>query len=86
MKLADKFGVLKAQIDELETKLKKQKKHFIKLSGGDGVFLGDLFNVTVVTAPRGSLDADKVRRYLTAKQIAKCTNRKSVTTVTARAR
>jgi hypothetical protein len=86
MKLADKFGLTKAVIDHLEIKLGKQKKHFIKLCDGDGTFLGELYNVTVVTAPRGSLDPDKVRKYLTPKQIAKCTHKKSVTTVTARAR
>ena len=81
----DAFGVLCAQIAELETQKKTLREALIGALG-DGAFEGDHYRITISTADRETLDMKAVRAKLSRQFIAANTTVTEVTTVKATAR
>ena len=75
----DEIGVLKAAIAPLEAKLKAAQAK-LKASG-DGRYEGLLYDATVFTSERSSLDLDAVREKLSVQFLTAHTRTSEVVTV-----
>lgn len=78
-KLIDDYGLLCAQIADLELKKKALNKQIVEL--GVGAHEGDFFRVTVTKSTRCTLDMDAVREKLSRQFIQANTKETEVTTV-----
>lgn len=83
--LIDKFGLLSAQIAELELRKKEVRDALIK-NLGEGAHEGELFRVSISTSERSTLDMAAVRAKLTPQFIKAHTTVSDVTVVKATAR
>ena len=79
LSLADRFAILKQEIDAL-TKEFDAVKAEIKATGLE-VIEGDYTTVTVSLSERASLDTKAVKELLTAEQVAACTKVTLITTL-----
>lgn len=77
--LIDDYGLLKAQIAELELKADALRAQIVSL--GDGNYEGDFYRVTVSTSERSTLDMKAARAKLSRQFIAANTTTKTTTTV-----
>jgi hypothetical protein len=77
--LIDDFGLLKAQIADLETKAKALHGQIASL--GDGAYEGTFYRVTVSESERSKLDMDAVKAKLSPQFIRAHTSYTPVTTV-----
>lgn len=77
--IIDDFGLISAQIAELETKKKALHKQIVEM--GEGAHEGTFFRVTVSKSTRSTLDMDAVREKLSPQFIRAHTKDTEVTTV-----
>lgn len=77
--IVDQIGTLKADIAPLEQKLKKLQN--ILKDAGDGRYEGSLFDATVFTSLRTSLDMDAVRAKLSPQFIVAHTRETETVTI-----
>jgi hypothetical protein len=83
--LIDSFGILKAQIADLEAKEKDLRNKLIA-EFGEGAFEGAFFRVTISKTVRETLDMGAVRKHLSRQFIKANTKETEVTIVKAGAR
>jgi hypothetical protein len=83
--LIDSFGILKAQIADLEAKEKDLRNQLIA-EFGEGAFEGTFFRVTISKTVRETLDMKAVREHLSRQFISAHTKETEVTIVKAGAR
>lgn len=83
--LIDDFGLLSAQIAELEAKKKVVRDQLIDALG-DGAFEGTFYRVTISMGVRKTLDMEAVREKLSDQFIRAHTNESVVITVKSGAR
>lgn len=83
-KMVDEFGLIKAQIAELEKQLKPLKEQFAAL--GQGAYEGELYDVTVSEYDQDTLDMEAVRAKLSIQFMRVHTKTTHVTKVQAKAR
>lgn len=67
--VADKYGELKARMSELNEELDVLKK--ILIDSNQYLIRGSMFQVSITTQERVTLNAEKVREILTPKQLDK---------------
>ena len=77
--LIDDYGLLKAQIAELELKAKPLHEQIVAL--GEGAYEGTFYRVTVSESERGNLNMKKVRKKLSPQFIRANTKFTPVTTI-----
>ena len=77
--LIDEYGLLKAQIAELELKAKPMHEQIVAL--GEGPHEGTFYRVTVSKSRRSKLDQDAVKKKLSKQFIRAHTTYTPVTTV-----
>ncbi|SHG88588.1 hypothetical protein [Bradyrhizobium erythrophlei] len=77
--LIDDYGLLKAQIAELETKLKPLHEQIV--AQGEGAYEGTFYRVTVSESERANLNMKKARAKLSPQFIRANTTYTPVTTV-----
>lgn len=82
--LADRYAILKADIDALTKQLDAIKAE-IKATGVE-TLVGDQAVVTVALSERSTLDPKAVRELLTAEQVAACTKVTLVETLRVKAK
>ena len=82
--MIDDFGLLCAQIAELETRKKALRDQLVTL--GEGAHEGDFFRVTISKSTRETLDMKAVREHVSRQFIQAHTKETEVLTVKAGAR
>lgn len=84
MHLADAYAAAKAELDALKTKVEKLREELIK-TGCDAVH-GDFSTVKINLTERANFDSKMAKAFLTAEQIAACTGKSDVYTLTVKPR
>lgn len=84
LSLADRYAILKADIDALTKQLDAVKVEII--SSGVETLTGEQAIVVVSLSERATLDTKAAKEFLSAEQIAACTKVSLVTTLRVKAR
>ena len=84
LSLADRFATIHERKKEIEAQYEALRKEI--LATGQEVVAGEFADAVVRLSERTNFDAKLAKSFLTAEQIAACTNKSVVTTVVPKAK